>query len=263
MSQVNINNPVTFDGTDLTTISGLTVLSTNPYRPAKRRIVIGDIVRSDRSKHNSANYANKVIAVRVGISRATRPLLETSIDSLMGILQGREKELILPQAGAKRKYYATYSDYEVNKEGGSYIELDLLFNCSNRLGYDLESILLKYFTGYTSYHKVELLTFGGSAEWQTPVSTITFVSVSGGSGRTVSIGNDGTGQSVSITRNWVSGDLLVVDSFNSLVTVNGDEVQFTGTVPAWKTGTGYWFYNDTFSTSRSITGQVRHVRSYV
>lgn len=260
MSQITY--PVTFDGVDLNIVPGLTVLSTDPYKPAKRSLNSALIAHSDRSRLMSAYYTERNITVRVGITRTTRRLLEQSVDSLMNIIQGREKELVIPQSTGLRTYTSTFADAVTDKDGGSYLEFELIFSCSDRFGYDIASTLLLQITNYTSSNRSDRLEFGGSAEWQAPVITFTYSVITDGTTKTVTVGNSNTGQEVNITRTWAAGDVVEIDSKNKTVKVNGIEVAFTGAIPEWNTGFGYWYYQDNFST-RTFSGQIRHTRRFV
>lgn len=255
--------PITFNGIDLNTVSGLTVLKTNPYHLPTRELSIADLARTSKSKINSAYYKERLILVRVGITRATRALLETSIDSLMTILQPIDKVLVLPQAGGLRKYYTTLSDAVVNEEveGGSYIEMDLIFTCSDRFGYDINPTVLLSFPAYTSSNRSDGLTFRGSAPWQVPVITLTFSSITSGTNKAIVVGNSSTGQQVTITRTWASTDIVEIDSYNKTVKVNGVAIDYTGVIPEWEPGFGYWYYSDTFGT-RTFIGSITCVFRY-
>lgn len=260
MSQITYSAIV--DGTDLTTVSGLTVLLTNPYAPARRKLSINLLARSNKAKTNSAFYVKRIITVRVGITRATRDLVETSLDSLMALIQGVEKELWLRQSGGTRKYTCTYSDFTLREEGGSYIEMDLFFECSDNFGYDIAPTLLKQVSGFTSGQKTDQITVEGSAPWQAPLFTLTYSAITGGTTATVTIGNGVTGQQVTITRTWTAGDVLVIDSLNKSVKINGVAVAFTGAIPEWSKGIGYINYLDNF-TARTFSYTMNYYRRWV
>lgn len=249
-----INYPATFDGIDLTSVPGLTVLSTDPYKMPRRNVSMSELARTNKSKVNSAFYIERIITVRVGITRATRNLLENSIDTLMGYLQGVNKLLVLNQSSGSRQYYCTLEDAPVAYDGGSYIELSLTFTCTDRFGYDVAPTLLLDVVAYTSASKVSTLAVGGNAPWQVPVITLRYTAVGGGTTKTVSIGNDSTGQVLSVTRTWIAGDVLVIGTFNKTVKVNNAEVDFDGAIPEWAPGVGYMTYSDNF-TSRTFNLQ--------
>lgn len=262
MSLVNINT-ASFDGNDLATaVPGLTVLATNPYAPAKRGLTINTIARTNKAKTNSAFYNARIITLRVGITRATRALLETSIDTLMSILQGTAKDLLVKQSGGTRKYFSTYSDYVILVEGGSYIEMQLLFTTDDHFGYDIADSLLLQVTNFTSAQRTDSITLGGSTRWQVPKILITWSALSGSTSNYVSVGNDATGQTCVVTRIWSAGDVLEIDAFNQTVKVNGTEVAFTGAIPEWAPGAGYVTYSDNF-TSRTFSNTMTYRRRYV
>lgn len=257
-----INYSANFDGNDLTTVSGLTVLATNPYAPAKRKLTINDLARTNKAKTNSAFYNKRPVNVRIGITRATRDLLEQSIDSLMTLIQGIEKPLLLKQGGALRSYTCTYSDMDIRVEGGSYIEADLIFETSDHFGYDTAATLLTQISGSTGGQKTTQITFGGSAPWQVPLITITHTAITGGTSKTITVGNDATGQAVTISRTYVVGDVTTIDAPNQAVKVNGVEVAFTGAIPEWAPGVGYVSYADTFTT-RTYSMTMTYIKRYV
>lgn len=260
-----ISYPAIYNDIDLTSVEGLTVLKTDPYRPPKRSLSLANLIRTNKSKLTGAYYTERNITVRVEITRNTRALMEQSLDTLMGILQPLEKALVLNQGVSRRKYYCTFSDSVIVEEsaGGSYLELDLVFACSDRFGYDLGATnLLNISSAYTSADRSDGLTFQGSALWQVPVITITYSALTGGTNKAVTIGNGNTGQAVTITRTWTAGDVIQIDCYNKTVKVNNIEVAFTGAIPEWNRGFGYWYYNDALTT-RSFTGSITCVFRYV
>jgi len=260
MSQ--LNTTVSFNAVELTSIVGLTILATNPYVPAKRRLSRSSLARSNKSKTNSAFYTEREISIKVNISRDTRDLLESSIDSLMTILQGLEKDLIVRQSGSDRLYTATYNDAVVSKAGGSYIELDLVFVTSSHFGYATTATTNLTVGTYTGGNRADVLQFGGSAPFQQPIITVTFNYVFDTDEQDVVIGNADLGMAITINRIWEDLDVLVIDSTEQSVKVNGTEVPFTGAIPEFKVGEGVLTYNDTF-TARTVDYQVSYTKRYI
>lgn len=253
---------VTFDDRAFTSVEGVSVLKITPYLPAMRSLSIANIARSNSSKANSAFYTKKEVLVRVGISRTTRRLAEQALDSLMAIIQGQEKWLVVPQSSGFRKFLSTYSNYDVRVDGGSYIELDLNFECSEMFGYDTTSTTLLTLTNDTSAISSSSITLDGSAPWQVPKYTITYSAISGGTSKTVTVGNGSTGQQVSVTRDWATSDVLTIDAYENTVTVNGNEVDFTGAIPTWEKGVGQITYQDNFTT-RTYSSLLTYYKRWV
>lgn len=257
-----MNNLATFNNVLFTSVPGLTVLATNPYLPPKRKLSIDSLARSDKSKLSSAFYTGRQIAVRVGISRTSRALVEQSLDALMALLQAYEKELVLSQAGSVRKYFCTLADVVAVKSGGSYLELNLIFECSDSFGYDTGYSTALSLSGVTSSTRADAIPFTGSAPWQVPVITIYYTAMSGGTDGTVIVGNSATGQQVTVVRDWGAGDRLEIDSANKTVKVNGSIVAFSGAIPEWAPTLGNWGYSDSFTTrtfNATITYYARNI----
>jgi hypothetical protein len=258
------NVPAVFDGNDINAIDGVSVISTNPYVPPKRNVDSEDVIRTDKSNHTGAFYSERLITVTVAISKASRALMEQSLDALMNILQGTQKILALPQAGTTRNYYCTLQDTMPNDQalGGSFLQLDLIFECSDRFGYETVANTLLSMSAFTSSYRSDRLTFRGSAKWQVPVIHFTYTAIGGGTNATVRVGNGNTGQEMSLTRTWVAGDAVEVDVYNNKVKVNGVETDVVGAIPQFGTGFQYWYYSDNF-TSRTFTGDITCVFRYV
>jgi hypothetical protein len=263
-----LTTPATFNGDSLPDlVPGLTILSFDPYKLPVRDLSISDIVRSNRSVHNSGFYKEKNITLRVGITRATRALLEASIDTLMAILQPLNKPLIIQQSGTSRKYFCSLSDAPVENDGGSYIEISLVFTLTDRFGYDITPTnLLDISSAYTSSTRSDRFFVEGSAPTQALIFSLTFGSITSGSGQSVMLGNSNTGQQVTVNRNWLSGDVLLITPAYGIVEksvkVNNTEVAFTGAVPEFAKGFQYWNYQDTFQ-ARSFTGSIDYYKRYV
>lgn len=253
--------PATFDGNDLTAVPGLTILSINSYLPPKRSVVSIDLARTSQSKISTGFYNQKDIAVRIGISRDTRANAEESKQTLMGLIQGLEKYLIVKEAGADRRYTATYADFVVAQSGGSYIEGTLIFTCSDRFGYSLVYEKLLDVTGRTLYNYTDSFTLGGNVS-QAPVITAFLSALAGATTNAVIIGNVATGQFITVSRAWTAGDRLVIDVLNRTVKVNGTNVDFTGAFPEFAAGVGYLNYQDNF-TSRTLALSAYYNRRYI
>lgn len=261
MSIANANFAI-FNGSNLASlVSGLTVLAINPYRPAKRNLNIANLARVNKRKVPSAFYREKDIAVTVCIQQANRDAVERSIDSLMALLQGIEKELMVPQSGGTRKYVCTYSDAVPRKDGGAYWEADLVFALSDLMGSDTSYTTIVSLTGVTSATRSDQYNFEGSAPWQLPRIEIYYTAITGGTAADVVIGN-ATGSSMTINRTWAAGDRLVIDCANESVQVNGANVAFTGGFPNFPRGVGTLQYSDGFTT-RTYNNTTTYYRRWV
>jgi hypothetical protein len=85
-----------------------------------------------------------------------------------------------------------------------------------------------------------------------PKITVYVQSVTGGSpNKTITILNASTLRGLSVTRSWVAGDVLEIDSMNKTVYVNSVATPSTGLYPTWQPGSGSLTYIDDFTTRAS------------
>lgn len=107
-------------------------------------------------------------------------------------------------------------------------------------------------------------TFLGSAPIQYPIYTYTLTAVTGGTAKTVLLGNANTGQQISITRTWANSDVLTVDTTPNAISVkvNGVSVPFTGALPVFAPGAQTLDYSDNFTT-RTFTISVVYYQRFV
>lgn len=258
-----ITHPVSFNAVQLSTIAGLTVLAVDPYLFPRRQLNLNEIAQSDKSALSSAYYDERSVAVRVGIGRTTRALVEQSRDSLIAMLQGQEGNLIVPQSGGLRNYISTLQDAVFRMAGGAYMHIDLIFACSDRFGYDVDSTQLLYAAGSTAKTRSDSVIAAGNAPSQLPFIRIAYTAISGGALTTVTIGNATTGESMSITRTWAAADVLEIDVLNGTVRVNGVDVEWSGALPSLLPGTNWLTYSDNFVTSRTYNYLVTYYKRWV
>lgn len=238
---------VTFNGSNLaTTVSGLMVIKTNPYRTPSRELSGGALASTNKSVVSAAYYKEKKINVVVQIARNTRELLEDSLDQLYTILQAREATLSFNYGSTTRQWTATVSNIGIDEAQGGLTKVDIEFQCSDPLGYATSSTTLVS-SSRTGRSSTDSFIVAGSFAWQAPIITITLTNVSGGDGKTVIISNPATSQQVSITRTWSSGDVIVIDAQAGTVKVNGTNVSFVGAIPYWAPGSGSMGYSDTLT----------------
>lgn len=72
--------------------------------------------------------------------------------------------------------------------------------------------------------------------------------VTGGTGGTINLLNGSTQQGITITEDFVDGDILTVDSVEYEVLLNGVKIDFQGIFPTFPPGSQQFAYVDTFST---------------
>lgn len=253
---------VTFDNNLLTQVTGLSILGVNLNTPPSRTLGNFLLARSDKRKINSAFYTERHIMVDCVLTRDTRASLDTQVDVLNNLIQGVEKTLVVPQDSWTRQFTSTLNEFVINESSGGYMSFTLDFICSDSYGYDLAYTSLLQVSGRTLYNYTDSFTVGGSAYWQVPIIKITFTALTGGSNASVVVKNPATGQATTVSRTWAAGDILTIDSQNKTVQVNAADVDFTGAIPEWRTGTGYIQVYDQFLT-RTKTEFVYYFKRWV
>lgn len=251
-----------FDGNQLTSISGLSILATDPYKAPKRTLSSFLLARTNKMRTTSAFYTQKSVSIRIAIQTPSRGVTEQSFDALMKIVQGQTKELILSQAGGVRKYFCTLASVDMVRAGGSYMEFTLVFNCDDNFGYDTGYTTALSLSGITAATRGDAVPFDGSAPWQAPLITIFYTALTGGTSKSVVIGNLATGQQITVTRTWAAGDRLEIDTYNRTVKVNGTEVAFTGAFPEFAPALGNWTYSDGLTT-RTFNATITYYKRYI
>lgn len=238
-----------FDGNNLaSTVTGLDILGIDSYLQPKRSLSVASVSRSDSSKVTSGFYTERYINIKFRITSPSNIVLESRLDSLNAILQGLEKELLVPHAGGTRKYTATLDDVVPEDSGGAHFMGTLVFRCSDSFGYDYEYTPILDMTGITSPTRSDQFEFEGSAEFQAPHIEIYYTSITGGDSATVIVGSSATGQQITVSRTFTTGDRLVIDCVDKTVTVNGVNVSFSGAFPTFRVGTSNLTYVDDFTT---------------
>ena len=154
-----------FDDNQITSVAGVRILAINPFG-VRRNMSIGDIARADKQKNTGAFYKERVINIKIGITKNTREWAEVALDDVLKLLQGVEKTLIIPQGANVRKYTATLGTPQYSEQGGAYIEVTLPFLCSDNFGYDNDYTPILSATGRTLSLYQDAFTFAGSAPWQ-------------------------------------------------------------------------------------------------
>jgi hypothetical protein len=210
------------------------------------------------------DYPNKIIPITGTLIGTSIANLDGLIDTFKGYLVGIGKNLDIDYNGGTRRYVATVAKAPTIKRPGglTFAKFGAEFTCTNPFGTDTSNTTALSAAGRTSGSYSDSYTFLGSAPYQRPVITITITALTGGTGASISYGNGNTGQQIVVTRTWAANDVLVIDTFNKTVTVNGFNVVFTGAFPWFAPGSQTLQYADSFAT-RTFTVSVVYLVSYL
>ncbi len=254
---------ITFNGVNLQTVNIITQEIDHASQPTKS-ISPKMLAHSNRSVVPYLFHPSKAISVTGILIDTSIATLDSRLDIFRGYFTGQDQNLDIEYNGSTRRYICTPTNVMAKRPHGlTHAEFEISFFCTVPFGLDTTATTLINDTANTSVAYAPTCTFLGTAPVQTPVVTLTYTAMTGNTGlQTVSISNNATGQTISITRTWASTDVIQIDSFNKIITVNGTSVAFVGAFPEFKPGAGGFGYTDNFTT-RTFNFNVTAVTSYI
>lgn len=257
-----IDYPLFFNGVDLqAAVPGLQITGIDPEGLPEQEINIASIASSNQSALVSKYYKKRYINVHATIRCPRMDLLQASFDTLKSITRGNEKPLVIDQAGARRQYIASLEKLNIDEKQGGYATFVMPFICTYPFGSDVVLSNALSIDGISAAFRASYMTLGGTAP-QRPIITVTINAVTGGTNSELSIGITETSQTITVSRTYTAGDVLVINSENSMVTVNGTEVEFTGPILELDPGAYTLTYHDTFTT-RDVDIRIDYHKRYL
>lgn len=264
-----MDGTIAFNGNSLQTFSrttrvGIITDHIDLESVSEKDISVYALAHTDQSAITGEVYPQRIIQITGTIASDTTNNLSALLDTFRGYLIGRNKNLDIGYGGIARRFIATAQAPTITRsEDKRYAKFTLNFLCTIPFGVDTTTTAAVNQTGRTSNIYTDSYTFLGSAPAQLPVATLTLTAVSSTGSQQMFFGNNDTGQTIVITRsNWTTGDVVVIDSAQRLITVNGLAVDFTGAFPEFTAGAHTLIYGDTF-TSRTLTENVVYAKRYL
>ena len=255
---------ITFDSNDLQTASILTESIEHSSIPTKD-VKLYALAHANKSVIPHVSYPSKRIRISGTLIAASIVAMDALEDTFKSYFRGTDKNLDIGHNSGTRRYIATVNGMSIDRPGGlQYAKFNIEFVCTDPFGRNTStsSALSADNRTLASYDDDDYV-FLGTAPFQLPVITILYDAISGGTAKTVSYGNGDTGQTISITRTWVAGETLVIDTFNRTVMVDSVEVDFTGAFPIFEPGASSLIYTDDFTTSRTFDIDVDYYPRYL
>ncbi len=240
---------VTFNGNDLHEVPGVNLHNHNFNALPARDIKINKVARRDLSIITSSEYVQKGISVYFEVCSGSRSNTENTLTVLKSLVQAQNAPLIVSQGGVDVEYTATMNEFNIEWQGVTAL-VEVLFIASNPIGREDNTLVLFQLTGSTTATASQTATVEGSA-LAYPLITVTVNAVTNGTNKHIAISNGSTNQGIRVDRTWSAADLLIIDSENMTVTVNGIITDFTGMFPQFSPGSQSLTYTDDFAT-RSI-----------
>lgn len=242
---------VRVNGTDISAITGVLITERRLASTPKIDNVAFDLARANGMKRAYKRYGARKFSIVGHIITRDRNLAETARASLLStVMNADESPIITEYAGAERKITATIENAIVNELQGGYTTFDLQFIAYDPFMYDQTATTAVTVTNGTSSPSTSNFTVSCSAP-VSPYVTVTIDSLTASGVQDISVVDAATGLGITVSRVWTAADVLVIDSLNGTVTVNGSEVESSGTFPIFKPGARSLKYTDTF-TARQV-----------
>lgn len=249
----------TFNGTDLSGLTGVTILDIKSNSIPSRKLVQAELAEADGGILTNAFYGIKSILVTGIIEGDTANLAESYRDTLLSYLSEPNATLIFEQAGTNRVYTATMQDAVFSDDNmGGHIPFDIRFNCNDPFGYEQNQIQATDL-GVTTSGDTTAVTNGGTYKCN-PIIWVKVNSFTGADSREIAVTIDGVG--ISVVRAWAAGEVLVINGVNKTVTVASNSVSYSGVFPELQVGANTVTCTDTFS-ARNIDKTIKYTERYL
>lgn len=235
---------------NLTSLPGVKIVNYNVTDMPKRDLNNSKLARANRSILTSAEYSEKSVTVSGFIGGEDYIELQDNFDRLKGVIQDVEGIIRVQQGSKTVEYVGTLNGVTKAHLGPNY-EFTLQFTCSNPIGSHYSTFELFPPQTITTATLLKSIVVEGTFIAE-PRYTITVNSVTGGTNKTITLLNGGTGKGIKVTRNWVNGDMVSITADSMQVIANTQDEDFSGQFPTFLPGNRTLQYIDDFS-SRNIT----------
>ncbi len=258
-----MSNVVVFDGVDLSAITGVDIYNYEFNLYPNRQLRSYKLANQNRSGLTSAEYVEKKIIVYAIARACTSEDAEEIMMNLRANTQGIKKTITVDQFNRVVDYTATLSGM-THSWVGNNLMIEMSFYCEIPIGTDtiVEDLILPADTNTTTQPTNFAITLGGSSLLQYPIITIVINSLTIGAGGEITIANSDNSFEVAISAVFVAADVVVVDTYNKLVTINTNEVEYSGRIPEFGVGTTDIIYGDDFS-ARDVDVTAEYQKRYV
>lgn len=223
---------ITYDGTSLQTANIKSDTIKHESIDNKRQD-IQLLGRSDGGKLVSINYSPKAITIVGSIKGSSQADLEQRIESLKELISRQQKNLDIGYAGGTRRFVTTMSSFTMERMhyNLTYAEWEMVFIVSNPpFGRALDTTTANYSIGTAGTYD-GTITFVGNAP---PLPKIKVTVVSQSNMSALVFRNKETGDYITIRRTFANSDIVIIDTLENTVTVNGTAVDYEGFFPEFK-----------------------------
>lgn len=209
------------------------------------------LARSHRSAITASYYQSKLITIGGTIIGTSVADAESRADAFKAAMNpaANTANLDIDYNGSTRRFAVTVQMCALTRTNAMFaIGYSLQFVALDPFGTNTTSTTLINAAAISASPSTQSPTFIGNFIEQYPVITYTLTSFTGSATNTIYFKNNTTGQQISIARTWTAADVLVIDTFNRTVTVNGVATDYDGVFPPFAPGAGSLIVTDNFTT---------------
>ncbi len=229
------------------------VTGTDAFSNPEREINAIQMARTDGAIAVFERFKDRTINLDGIITTSSSANADAALDALKALVNAKYGNLDIGWGSSStRRWNAILKNLIISRNEGDI----------SRMGYSAQFYCPKpYATDTTSSTMINQavtsttnsigVTIAGSYP-ASPLFTLTINSIAPSGAIEITLGNSAENRSIKVNANFVAGDVLVIDSDNNKVTLNGATVPFSGAFPIWVPGSGTIQVSDT-ATSRNIT----------
>jgi len=207
----------------------------------------------DGGKAVDEKFEIKSITVNGIIKDTSASNLDDRIDDLkrdiMGVL---DRDLDIDYISGTRRYVASCTNFLITREfyNLTYVEFQAVFSVVKPFAKDIDTTTGEY-SAITTAER-DSIEIGGSAK---PLPKLQFTINSETDLTQIEFKNTTTGDTITINEDFENGDVLIIDMDELSITLNGDEVDYTGSFPEFETGWNdfyVWFEGTAYDVDLKI-----------
>jgi hypothetical protein len=259
---MNPGTAIAYNGNSLQT-SSIFIGSIDAESIPTKNVKAYALAHGNGSRIPYISYPSKTITVTGTIYGNSISALDAALDTFRSYFNGQDQNLDIGYASGTRRYIATVNTLSITRPGGlNFAKFSLEFLCTQPFGQNVSASTILNVSARTGASYTDLFTFTGTAPYQRPIFTLTYTAVTATGVQPLMIGNNNTGQQITISRVPAASDIIVIDTTQKTVIVNGVLFDFSGAFPEFPPGPGSIGYSDGF-TSRTFNYNVTYNPMYL
>jgi len=252
---------ITFNSLNINDATNYFVEKMNNEDVATQEVNTQKIARTNESVILRKNFGNKIIKLTLIVKDSTQALLDARLDTLRKTIEALDKNLDIDYASGTRRYVCTGFIKGIDRNL-TWARVNIEFVCYKAFGEDTANTT-EEFNDKTTNPYTDDIEIGGSAPAQPDITiNINAVTLDAGD-KFLQIKNTDNGDYIKITADdFQADDVIVISSRTSLVTRNGNVIEYLGIMPEWIVGVNNWEYSDNFTT-RTVDIQFSYKKLYI